>query len=306
LIEKRFIFVGNRRFVLEEMLAARLGLVAILIIDHSHLQRDFHSGILPPLPNIYTISNKADLLNFLNHNQFDILVSNGCPYILPVEHLPHAQYVNIHPSFLPDLRGSDPTIGSLLFKRDSGATCHVMDKGIDTGPIISQVRIPFTDDLDVITLYQLSFIAEKRVFKEALERDFIPKCSQKKTHADLYYSRKPEDRIITFQESNEEILCKVRAFNNRSQGCEFIAKGNSYRVYGATRMINPFLMERVCEFDEGVVALSYENNIIFKKDREILRLQSVFATDGSAPEVGDRLFGTATLSNPFLKKIALS
>ena len=43
------------------------------------------------------------------------------------------KYVNIHPSFLPDLRGIDPVLGSILFKRDAGATCHIMSEKIDAG-----------------------------------------------------------------------------------------------------------------------------------------------------------------------------
>lgn len=53
----------------------------------------------------------------------------------------------------------------LLFDRSCGATCHIMDDNIDTGDIISRVKIPTTPDIEAGILYQLCFKAEVEVFK---------------------------------------------------------------------------------------------------------------------------------------------
>ena len=285
----RFVFVGNRRFVLERMLQDHLDLCAVFVVQGTHLQRDLEGGVLGNLANAVVIRDKADLLARLRTTEFDVLVSNGCPYILPVADLPKARYVNIHPSYLPDLRGADPAIGAVLFGRDAGATCHVMDAGIDTGPIIAQVRIPFSEDLDVTTLYQLSFVAEQQAFSQSLARDFKPAFEQT-AHGDLmYYSRRKEDRIIDFTESNELLLRKVKAFNNRSAGCEFIAQGHRYRAFSARRMENPFLADFVSGFPALTAALSYENCIVFHKDGQVLRFEQIDSIDGAVISVGDRL-----------------
>lgn len=289
-MRKRFIFVGNRRFVLQEMQRYGLDMVAVIAIADTHLERDLKRGAVEGLLDYSTVGSKAELLNLLAHTEFDILVSNGCPYILPISQLPTACYVNIHPSCLPDLRGVDPVIGSVLYAKDAGATCHVMDDGIDTGAIISQVRIPYTDDLDVTTLYQLSFVAEQRAFRQALEREFVPQHPQVTGPNDISYRRSIVDRTITFRESNELLLRKVKAFNNRSQGCEFSVNGSRFRVYAATRMHNPFLNELLTEVDEGVVAFSYENSVIFRKDGEMLRFMDIASSAGSVLFVGDQLF----------------
>ncbi|MEI7612356.1 MAG: formyltransferase family protein [Betaproteobacteria bacterium] len=288
-MDSRYIFVGNRRFVLEQMLYHRVNLVATIVIAGTHLERDISGGVLPALKDHTVVSSKSELIELLKQSQFDVLVSNGCPYILPVMELPKARYVNIHPSCLPDLRGADPAIGALLFKRDTGATCHVMDAGIDTGPIISQIRIPYSDDLDVTTVYQLSFIAEKKVFSDALERSFEPQLAQADYPNIIYYTRKSEDQFITFAEPNEQILQKVKAFNNRSQGCKFIVNGVSYRVFSAKLMHNTFLFETVSVFPECVIALSYEGGIVFKKDGAIIRFEDIVSSDGKPLNVGDEL-----------------
>ena len=55
-------------------------------------------------------------------------------------------------------------------------------------------------------------------------------------------------------------------------------------------MRNPFLTELLTEVDEGVVAFSYENSIIFHKDDEILRFMDIVSSIGSVLSVGDRLY----------------
>jgi methionyl-tRNA formyltransferase len=286
---QRFVFVGNRRFVLEQMLADRVHLEAVIVVAGSHLERDLAGDLSTALPKVIVVRSKKDLLDALQVLDYEVFLSNGCPYILPVQQLPAAKYVNIHPSCLPDLRGIDPVIGSILFRRDSGATCHVMDAGIDTGPIISQVRIPYTDDLDVITLYQLSFIAEKQVFSQALARAFEPAYEQTLQEDLLYYSRRPEDRTITFREPNSEIIQKTKAFSNLSQGCFFFAAGRRFRVQRSEILNNSFLRSHVLSCPELTVALLHEDGIIFHKDADVICFDRIRPVEDGALSVGDSL-----------------
>ncbi|MGS2716907.1 formyltransferase family protein [Eionea flava] len=271
----QFVFVGNRRFVLEEMLALGMQISKIFVVKGTHLERDLSDGVLKWLGNYEVIASKKCLIERLNSLNYDLLVSNGCPYILPISELPKARYVNIHPSLLPDLRGYDPVIGSVLYRRDSGATCHVMDNGIDTGDIISQVPIEYTDDLDVTTLYQLSFLAEKEALREAYKVSFEPLKKQGEVDGIIEYKRDKSDWYINFQESNERIAQKIKAFNNLSQGCRFLLGEDEYKVFGIQVMKNPFLAKVVFEKPEGEVVFSYEGCVIFHKDNEILRLTGV-------------------------------
>lgn len=285
----QFAFIGNRRFVLEEMIRAGVELSSIFVIAGSHLERDLKNGAINSALNYEVVHSKNQLLSMLKDIDVDILISNGCPYILPVDQLPQAKYINIHPSFLPDLRGVDPVIGSILFKRDAGATCHIMDSGIDTGPVISQVRIPFTDDLDVVTLYQLSFIAEQQVFSEALAIEFKSQFEQPHDSVGLYYSRVDRDRTINFFESNDLLIQKIKAFNNKSLGSYFNIEETSYHVFSVQRMQNSYLLKYLEHFPDCVVGMSYENGIVFRKDGEVLRFLDVFSANGKPVPVGVHL-----------------
>ena len=54
-------------------------------------------------------------------------------------------------------------------------------------------------------------------------------------------------------------------------------------------MHNPFLASVVKKFPPLVVALSYEGCIVFHKDNQVFRFESVVAPDGGAIVVGDSL-----------------
>jgi len=277
----KFVFVGNRRFVLEEMLKKNVNISKVLVIANTHLEKD-----IKEMDVFFSIiHSKDELLKELTRIDFDILIANGCPYILPISKMPPKKYVNIHPSYLPDLKGADPTIGSIMFERDSGATCHIMNDGIDSGDIIDQVKIPYTDDLDVSLLYQLSFIAEKKVFSLAYEKGFIPQKKQVKKEGLIYYSRKLEDKQLSFKKSIEEMNRQIRAFQNKSQGCEFNFKGIIYKVHQMEILNNPFLIEYAYYFSEFQVILNYEDCIVFKKGDNLILLRS-FTDNLSAISVG--------------------
>lgn len=72
--------------------------------------------------------------------------------------------LNIHPSLLPQGRGPDPVFW--VYRRgvrDTGVTVHLMDDGLDTGPILAQQRIAVPEGLDAVTLEQYLFEAGARM-----------------------------------------------------------------------------------------------------------------------------------------------
>lgn len=54
----------------------------------------------------------------------------------------HLKYLHIHPGFLPDIRGADCALWSILLKGHASATCFYMAPGIDTGDVICPRWLP--------------------------------------------------------------------------------------------------------------------------------------------------------------------
>ena len=82
-MNKRFIFIGNRFFVLEQMLKLNLDLVKIMAVEDSYLQKELEKrGI-----DFTLIDSKQQLIEQIKQTDFDIFLANGCPYILPIVEL---------------------------------------------------------------------------------------------------------------------------------------------------------------------------------------------------------------------------
>ena len=50
-------------------------------------------------------------------------------------------YINVHPGLLPRIRGAFPQCWSILHDEPIGSSCHFVDEGVDTGPIISRKEV---------------------------------------------------------------------------------------------------------------------------------------------------------------------
>lgn len=291
---KKYVFVGNRIFVLEDMLEMGLD-VTILAVRGSYLERGLRDrGIA-----FTTLESKSHLISFLASADFDYFISNGCPYILPISELDDGRkkFINIHPSPLPDLKGADPVPGALLFDRDSGATCHVMDDGIDTGPIVSRVVVPNTDDLDAGLLYQISFLAEREVFKLAMRREFQPEPEEWDSSESIHYTRHQDDLLIDLAESTRSVIGRIRAFSNRSQGARLLIQAQTLVVFDAEEVRNPYLLRRKEQYLENEVVFRYENCLLVRHGDAFLKLKAIEG-DLSMIQPGDVLGERDQAPNP--------
>tara|TARA_B100001741_G_C16461831_1_gene555556 strand:- start:229 stop:828 length:600 start_codon:yes stop_codon:yes gene_type:complete len=91
--------------------------------------------------------------DFVKKNKFNFLVSYGYRYILKKKILKlfGECAINLHISYLPYNRGSDPNFWSFMDNTKKGVTIHKINEGIDTGNIIVQKEIVF-DNIEEQTL----------------------------------------------------------------------------------------------------------------------------------------------------------
>lgn len=78
--------------------------------------------------------------------------------------------VNIHPALLPAFRGLYAQRQAVeAGVRFSGCTVHIVDQGMDTGPIILQAVVPVLQDDDEDGLTQRILAEEHRIYWQALQ-----------------------------------------------------------------------------------------------------------------------------------------
>ncbi len=75
----------------------------------------------------------------------DFVVSHGYRHIVrrDVISLFAPTIINLHISLLPWNRGADPNLWSFLENTPAGVSIHVMDEGVDTGPLLVQQAVEF-------------------------------------------------------------------------------------------------------------------------------------------------------------------
>lgn len=72
-------------------------------------------------------------------NRVDLIILGDCRIIKPhIFKIPKLGAINVHPGYLPTIRGNTPYIWAVYHQLPQGCTVHFIDEGIDTGSIIKR------------------------------------------------------------------------------------------------------------------------------------------------------------------------
>ena len=101
----------------------------------------------------------------------DLVVSAGFMKILGPQFLSRfpGRVVNTHPALLPAFPGAHAVPDTLAYGvRVTGCTVHLVDAGMDTGPILAQEAVDVLDDDDESALHERIKVVERRLLVEVL------------------------------------------------------------------------------------------------------------------------------------------
>lgn len=101
----------------------------------------------------------------------DLVVSAGFMKILGPQFLGRfpGRVVNTHPALLPAFPGAHAVADSLAYGvRVTGCTVHLVDAGMDTGPILAQESVAVRDGDDEATLHERIKVVERRLLVDVL------------------------------------------------------------------------------------------------------------------------------------------
>lgn len=101
----------------------------------------------------------------------DLVVSAGFMRILGVPVLAAHTVVNTHPALLPAFPGAHAVRDALAYGvRVTGCTAHLVDSGVDTGPILAQRAVPVEDDDTEASLHERIKSAERPLLVDVVGR----------------------------------------------------------------------------------------------------------------------------------------
>lgn len=147
----------------------------------------------------------------------DLAIISTFHRIFKAEHL--AQYhkvINIHPSLLPAYKGATPTNWMLKNgERIVGLTAHLVNEGVDTGPIIFQKRLlnPYLNDHQMRK--GLSFLS-KEIISNIISQYPNYQTIKSQEKASYYPMRSEQDAIAQLDDFKtiESLVYHIKAFTN--------------------------------------------------------------------------------------------
>jgi formyltetrahydrofolate-dependent phosphoribosylglycinamide formyltransferase len=101
----------------------------------------------------------------------DLVVSAGFMKILGPEFLTAfgGRIINTHPALLPAFPGAHAVTDAISYGvRVTGCTVHLVDAGVDTGPIVAQEAVSVTPGEDVDALHERIKVVERRLLVDVI------------------------------------------------------------------------------------------------------------------------------------------
>lgn len=116
-------------------------------------------------------AQEEDLLIWMRENRVELLLLAGYMRVLGPKFIRQANFpvMNIHPSLLPSFPGLHAQRQAVEYGvKVSGCTVHLVDEGLDSGPIILQEAVPVLPGDTEESLAQRILTVEHRIYPEAV------------------------------------------------------------------------------------------------------------------------------------------
>ena len=245
----KVIFLGTPEFAsvcLQSIINSNHQVVAVVC------QPDKPSGrgnkLCPPPTKILAQNNNIPVYQFnkirvdgeeaLKSLNADIMVTAAYGQILSqniIDICPH-KIINVHGSLLPKYRGASPIQTAILNGETvTGITIMETEIGIDTGDILLKEELEIAPDDNYGTLSEKLAVLGSKLIVEALDKiedGTITKTPQNDDEATHTKMIKKEQEVIDFNDTAQNIVNKIRAYNP-SPIAKFYINQDGFKVYSA-------------------------------------------------------------------------
>jgi phosphoribosylglycinamide formyltransferase-1 len=108
----------------------------------------------------------------ISHLDPDLIILAGFMKVLPKSFVTKfsPRIINIHPALLPSFPGAHAVRDALASgARETGATVHIVDEGVDTGPILAQEAVTVLPADDENTLHERIKLVEHKLLIDTVK-----------------------------------------------------------------------------------------------------------------------------------------
>ena len=221
--------------------------------------------------NTNNLDNEKEYKNFIRLNP-DLVVVVAYGQIIPDIYLenPDLIFLNLHASLLPKWRGAAPIERSILNKdKETGISIMKIEKKLDTGPFIKQVKVKINEETTSGELSKKLSVIGAEALKDSIELISSSKVSFKKQNEKNATYAKKINKIetqINWKDKADNIIAKINAFNPKP-GAWFFLKNERIKILKAKEIIQKGEEGKVLD-DKLTIGCSVNAIQILKIQRE--------------------------------------
>ena len=221
----------------------------------------------------------------------DIIITCAYGQIIPEVILNYPKYgcINVHASLLPKLRGGSPLHHAIIDGYDkTGITIMYMDKGMDTGDIITQSEILINDSDSVGTIHdKLSVLGSELLYKTLpnIILGKIERIKQDDSIATYCHNITHEEELIDFNKNVRDIFNMVRGMNPYPVSY-FILNNKTFKIYSVD-------YEETSKYKEknGTIVKHDKEGLFIKANNGIIKILELKKEGKKKMKINDYLNG---------------
>lgn len=229
--------VGSTLSTLSSLIKHGMNVVGVLGYEPANIRNVSGYQMLRPMAESNNLSyrsfvriNDPSIIQQIKDWNPDLLFVVGLSQLVgdKIMDIPEKGVIGFHPTALPKGRGRAPLAWSILEEQVGGANFFLIDKGVDSGPILEQELFSITED-DYAEDVEFKII---KAIEISLDR-LLPKLkkgvldwrNQDHSEATYFGRRTPNDGYIDWTNSAKEIHKLIRASSKPHPGARSF-KGN--------------------------------------------------------------------------------
>jgi methionyl-tRNA formyltransferase len=294
----RILFIGTVQFSLSSLkllLTNNANIVGVCTRKKNNFNSDY-ADLIPVCTsnNIPFITeddiNSEESLKWIESKKPDIIFCFGWSSLIKERllNIPPMGIVGFHPAELPKNRGRHPIIWALfLGLTQTASTFFFMDKGADSGDILSQITIPIDKNDDANLLYQnITNIALNQIneFLPKLQENTYKRIKQNHSFSNIWRKRNEFDGQIDFRMNSIAIYNLVRALTHPYVGAHLTYNGIDIKIWKVSIGENNAHIQnlepgKILSINENIIEIKTYDSTIKLVDHEFRVL----------PKVGDYL-----------------
>lgn len=188
-----------------------------------------------PVHTPLSFKKDVDALDIFKSYDADIAVVAAYGLILPQNVLDAPKYgcINIHGSILPRWRGASPIHHAILHgDQNSGITIMQMEKGLDSGPILSIHETPIHDNMTTVELHDILAEIGRDAALETLDKMPLEGQIQDENLVTYASQLTRDDGRINWHKTAKEIERQWRAFTPWPGIWTMDQDGKRFKIHG--------------------------------------------------------------------------